>query len=143
MINKFDGKYAFLSNFAESKISFEGITYPTVEHAFQAAKTLDEEERLYISSLATPGAAKKAGRKVCLRPDWEQVKYSVMEECVRKKFSIPELRDKLIATGDEELVEGTYWHDNIWGNCYCPKCSAIEGQNNLGKILMKVRKEIQ
>ena len=53
MINKFDGKYAFLSNFAESKISFEGLTYPTVEHAFQAAKTLDEEERLYIAPLNT------------------------------------------------------------------------------------------
>ena len=143
MINKFDGEYAFLSNFADSCIEFEGITYPTVEHAFQAAKTLDEDERLYISSLPTPGAAKKQGRRVSLRPDWEQVKYSVMEECVSKKFAQEPLRSQLLSTGDEPLEEGTWWHDNIWGNCYCAKCANIEGKNYLGKILMKTRQEIK
>ena len=141
MINKFDGEYAFLSNFYPSEVQFEGGTFPTVEHAFQAAKTLDEDERLQVVTCDTPGLAKREGRHVTLRRDWEQIKYSIMEELVRKKFQIPELKEKLIATGDEELEEGTWWHDNTWGNCYCDRCKNIVGQNHLGKILMKIREE--
>ena len=74
MINRFDGPYAFLSNFFFSPIEYEGITYPTVEHAFQAAKTLNPIERQAIADLPTPGAAKRAGRQVTLRKDWEDVK---------------------------------------------------------------------
>lgn len=143
MINKFDGEYAFLSNFYPSEVQFEGGTFPTVEHAFQAAKTLDEDERLQVVTCDTPGLAKREGRHVTLRRDWEQIKYSIMEELVRKKFQIPELKEKLIATGDEELEEGTWWHDNTWGNCYCDRCKNIVGQNHLGKILMKIREEIK
>ena len=60
-----------------------------------------------------------------------------------EKFRIPELREKLLATGNEELVEGNTWHDNIWGNCSCDCCKKIEGQNKLGKLLMQVREEIR
>ena len=144
MIDKFEGDYAFLSNFYESPFMYKGITYPTVEHAFQAAKTLNPVEMYRIAKAPTPGQAKRLGRSVNLRADWETIKYSVMTELVREKFySSAELAEKLLATGDEELVEGTTWHDNIWGNCTCDKCKNIQGQNHLGKILMQIRQEIR
>ena len=134
MIDSFDGEYRFLSNFYSSKIKYEGIEYPTVEHAFQAAKSLDENIRQSIAALPTPGAAKKAGRRsVVLRGDWEQVKISVMKELVSRKFEMPEFRDKLFDTDDEELVEGNTWNDTFWGVCNG------KGRNELGKILMEIR----
>lgn len=143
IICKFDGEFFFLSNFFESKVEYEGITYPTVEHAFQAAKTLDNDTRKKVAAAGSPGRAKRMGRSLYLRADWEKVKFKIMEDLIREKFKNPELREKLLSTGDAELVEGNTWHDNIWGNCNCPRCIEIEGQNNLGKTLMKIRKEIR
>lgn len=143
MINKFEGEYNFLSNFYPSQITIDSVTYPTVEHAFQAAKTRSFLERIRISKLDTPGKAKSAGRKVELRSDWEKIKDQVMYDCLKEKFKIEELKDKLLATGNEELIEGTTWHDNYWGNCSCEKCKNIEGKNMLGKILMRVREELR
>jgi ribA/ribD-fused uncharacterized protein len=141
-ISVFDGEYAFLSNFYESKIIYKDITFPTVEHAFQAAKSLSEEEQAAISIAKTPGIAKRLGRKVLLRPDWEEIKEKVMYECVKEKFKEPVLREKLLNTYPAELIEGNTWHDNYWGDCSCEKCKNIKGKNSLGKILMKVRSEI-
>ena len=141
MIDFFDGEYAFLSNFYNASCIFEEKLYPTVEHAFQAAKSLDQEERDWIAAAGSPGLAKRLGRRINLRPDWEKVKFDVMEECLRSKFADPVLKQKLLATGDEELVEGNYWHDNTWGNCSCEKCKDIVGRNMLGNILMKLRIE--
>ena len=143
MINQFDKEWAFLSNFYPQEIEFEGITYPTNEHFFQAMKTLDVDERRAIANCLTPGQAKRMGRRVALRPDWEDVKESIMLEGLYLKFADEQLADWLLETGDEELVEGTTWHDNEWGNCSCPKCAHIEGKNKLGKLLMKVRSEIR
>lgn len=144
-ISNFDGNYAFLSNFYESEFVWRGTTYKTVEHAFQAAKTLLPKERKAIIDAATPGKAKRLGRAVTLRPDWESVKEQIMYECVKAKFhSSVYLMLALLSTGEAELIEGTTgWHDNIWGSCECPKCKDIEGQNKLGKILMRVRKELR
>lgn len=146
MIDRFDGtEFGFLSNFFPSTIKYNGFTYKTVEHAFQAAKTLDSKEQKKIREAPSPGKAKRLGRKVTLRKDWESIKFKVMEDCLRLKFSIPELRKRLLETGDEELIEGTTgWCDNVWGVCSCDKCkgSGKVGQNNLGKLLMKIRKEI-
>ena len=141
MIDFFDGEYAFLSNFYNASCIFEDKFYPTVEHAFQAAKSLDHAERDWIAAAGSPGLAKRLGRRVNLRPDWEKVKFDVMEECLRSKFADPVLKQKLLATGDEELVEGNYWHDNTYGNCSCEKCKDIVGRNMLGNILMKLRTE--
>ena len=141
MIDFFDGEFAFLSNFYNASCIFEGKLYPTVEHAFQAAKSLDHAERDWIAAAGSPGLAKRLGRRVNLRPDWEKVKFDVMEECLRSKFADPVLKQKLLATGDEELVEGNYWHDNTYGNCSCEKCKDIVGRNMLGNILMKLRTE--
>lgn len=137
MIDKFRGKYGFLSNFYESPIEDENITYPTVEHYFQAQKTLNREEKLKIAKATKPAKAKKMGRQVKLRKDWEDIKLQVMEKALRLKFQDSTLRKKLIATGDEELVEWNPWGDRYWGVCNG------SGKNKLGKLLMKIRKELQ
>lgn len=137
MIDCFDGEYRFLSNFYPCEVVYEGTTYPTTEHAFQAAKTLDPEERKKMAAATTPGNAKRYGRRICLRKDWEEIKVSVMKEILIQKFSKPELRDMLLATGDEELVEGNTWNDTFWGVC------KGYGGNHLGKILMEIRESIR
>lgn len=137
MIDSFRGEYYFLSNFYESKVTYEGVTYLNNEAAFQSIKTLDMEERRSFAYL-DPSSAKRAGRKVSLRPDWEDIKINVMYEICKAKFTQnDELRQKLLDTGDEELVEGNNWGDRIWG-----KVNGT-GANNLGKILMKVREELR
>lgn len=136
-INKFDGQWRFLSNFSPSIIKYEGIEYPTIEHAFQAAKTLDVSLRQRIAEFKTPGESKRLGRQLKLRSDWEQVKDGIMLELVRLKFAIPELRDKLLLTGDAILIEGNTWNDTYWGVCNG------KGKNKLGKILFKVREELK
>lgn len=137
MIGEFRGEHYFLSNFYNSKVSYEGITYLNNEAAFQSIKTLDPEERKKFAFL-DPSSAKRAGRKVSLRPDWEDIKLNVMYEICKAKFSQnAELAQKLLDTGDEELVEGNNWGDRIWG-----KVNGI-GANNLGKILMRVREELR
>ena len=136
-IDRFMDDYEFLSNYHRSPIEVDGIVYATVEHAFHAAKTFDLEEKRAIARAATPGDAKRMGRKVQLRPDWEQVKVGIMEELVRLKFTThADLLAKLQATGDAELIEGNWWKDTFWGVC------RGTGQNQLGLILMKVRSEL-
>lgn len=143
MIKIFDGEYAFLSNFYECKVVYNGLTFNSSEAAFHAQKTLNTAERKAFTNLS-PAASKKMGRKITLRGDWEDVKTDVMYEICLAKFSQNlDLKKKLIATGDEYLEEGTYWHDNCWGNCYCDKCKNIPGENRLGKILMKIREELR
>lgn len=143
MINVFDGEYAFLSNFYECEVTYNGLSYKNSEAAFHAQKTLDETEREKFINL-NPSASKKLGRKIALRDDWEVVKTKIMYEICYAKFSQnQDLKNKLLATGDEYLEEGTYWHDNYWGNCYCEKCKDIKGKNKLGIILMKIREELK
>ena len=143
MIKEFDGEFAFLSNFSHSLILYEGIVYPTVEHFFQAMKTLIHAEREAIAAAATPGIAKRMGRQITLRPDWERIKADVMRIGLRLKFADYELAKKLLATGDEYLVEGNTWHDNCWGDCSCPKCASTTGRNLLGQLLMEIREEVR
>lgn len=145
-IDSFSGRYEFLSNFYNCSVKFNGITYGHSEGAFQAQKTLNENQRLEISKMTAGQSKRYCGRKgpITLREDWEQVKDNIMYEIVKEKFSQnSDIRDKLLATGDIELIEGTTWHDNYWGNCTCDKCVNIEGKNMLGKILMKVRSELR
>lgn len=142
MISEFRGEFAFLSNFYACEVEFEGEVYPTVEHAFQAAKTENPEERARVRSAKTPKGAKMLGRRVTLRPGWDYQRVDVMKELVRKKFHHPKMREKLLATGDEELVEGNTWHDRYWGRCICPKHDG-DGLNWLGRILMRIREELR
>lgn len=148
VIDSFRGEYFFLSNFYEAPVLYKGIMYNSNEAAFQAQKTNSayaisrgekpfSDERLLFTKLS-PSEAKRLGRTVQLRPDWEDVKYDIMLEIVRCKFEQnPNLIHKLITTKDAKLIEGNTWGDRVWGQ--------VDGKGNnlLGEILMDVRKELQ
>jgi len=140
-IDKLDGPFAFMSNFEPAKVVIGGLLFDTIEHGFQAAKSFDPEDWEKIQACATPGQAKRMGRKVTLRPDWEEAKIPVMEELLRQKFSNPKFKEMLEETRGLQIIEGNKWHDNFWGDCECKKCVKKPGQNNLGKLLMKIREE--
>ena len=143
IINNFDNKYYFLSNFTYAPFKRNGLLWETVEHYFQVMKTTNLQERERIRCVGHPRFAKKLGRKVLLRSDWEDIKYMVMLNGVKSKFEQnPQFATLLKDTFPSYLVEGNTWHDNIWGDCVCPKCKKINGQNLLGKILMRVREEL-
>ena len=143
MIDSFRGEYAFLSNChpAQGGIELEGAKYPTVENAFQAAKTPDVEDRKPFET-ATAAAARRMGKRVQLRSDWDYARVEIMRGLVRTKFAEPEMSTLLLATADEKLVDGNKWHDNYWGICMCPRCKGEKGLNWLGRILMAVRNEL-
>jgi len=142
-IARFEGEHRFLSNFHECEILYDGLMFHSVEAAFQAMKCQSHEERIPLEDM-TATQARQAGRRVRLRPDWEECKRELMFALVMQKFSAnPVLREKLLATGDVELLEGNHWHDNYWGNCECSGCRNKPGQNHLGKILMEVRRELR
>lgn len=133
-INDFRFQYRWLSNFHVAPIRYEGILYPSTEHAYQAAKSLDEDVRHHFAALPTPRDAKRAGRTVALRGDWEYVKNRVMYDvCFAKFTSHHYLWEALVATGDTKLVEGNTWNDTYWG-----VCNGV-GRNQLGITLMVIR----
>ena len=137
VINEFRGKYYFLSNFYTANVEYKGIKYLNNESAFQSCKLKDIEKRKSFSHL-NPSEAKRKGRRVQLRNDWEEVKYDIMLDIVRAKFTQNEdLKIKLLETGDAYLEEGNTWGDRIWGVC------DGRGKNWLGKILMQVREELK
>lgn len=135
IIDYFWDEHRFLSNFDKVPIAYEGITYPTSENAFQAAKSLDPDIRKEFVNL-TPGQAKKKGRHIDLRPDWETVKLQVMENILRIKFATPKYKQLLLNTGNAVLIEGNTWNDTYWG-----VCNGV-GENHLGQLLMKIRNEM-
>ena len=138
-IDHFRGEYAFLSNFWEVPVTYKGLTYGSNEAAFQAQKCMTEEEKQPFTEMR-PAKSKKAGRQVQLCPDWEDVKVGIMEEIVRAKFTQNEdLKELLLATGELVLEEGNTWGDTFWG----VDAKTREGRNHLGRILMRVRKELQ
>ncbi len=135
---------AFLSNYHHAPLEWEGQQYPTLEHAYQAAKTLDPLERQRIADAPKPGKAKRLGRKLSLRADWERVKLDIMLELLRLKFSSRALAALLLATGDEELAELNHWHDTFWGVCVgCHRGCEGVGENHLGRLLMQLRDELR
>lgn len=149
MIDKFEGRWAFLSNFYPCEVEHQGIRYPSVEHFYVAMKANDEQLidgkyytagdfREMISKVNNPGQVKRIGRKVKLRKDWNTYKFVVMNIGLREKFKKnSKLAQMLIDTGDQELIERNYWNDTVWGVCNG------KGDNNLGKFLMIVRNELR
>lgn len=135
-IDSFSGQHRFLSNFWLSTVVYEGHSYRTVEHAFQAAKTHDEEDRRKIRNEASPAGAKQRGKTVDLRPDWEAVKVDIMRGLLRQKFGTEPLRSKLLKTGKAKLIEGNWWGDRFWGVC------EGKGENHLGRLLMEIREDL-
>lgn len=141
MINEtekgFQGEYRFLSNFWPVNVLFENIIYPSTEHAYQAAKTLDKGKRYEISKLEKAGDAKRLGKAIPMRPEWDHIRVPVMKELLIEKFKRPDLAELLLATGDMKLVEYNGWGDRFWGVC------RGEGTNMLGQLLMEVREELR
>lgn len=140
-IGPFKGEYRFLSNFYEAEFTLGNTTFPTAEHAFQAAKAQDQPE-IYeeIVNASSPKVAKRKGKKPDLPDNWYENKKYVMLEVVTAKFTQnPHLRNELLSTGQQTLVELNSWGDTYWG----AKKSNGEGKNVLGVILMSVRSSLQ
>ncbi|WP_160310950.1 GTP cyclohydrolase II [Streptomyces sp. 150FB] len=135
VIDRFAGPWEFLSNYSPAQVRLGNRPYPTVEHAYQAAKTTDEQVRARIAATPDPDEAKALGRRHANRPDWEEAKVVVMRALVEEKFRAPDLRERLLATGSAELVEGNDWGDRFWGVC------DGHGQNTMGLILMAIREQ--
>jgi ribA/ribD-fused uncharacterized protein len=152
-IDSFSGRYFFLSNFYPAPVYIlvgrKWVKCQTVEHAYQASKTLIQRHRLRILHAVTPQEAKRIAHSVELVSYWEDVKTVIMLELLRQKFSRSVLRSKLNSTNPSTLIEGNTWHDNFWGVCVCGndassngRCSGV-GENRLGLLLTRVRKDVR
>lgn len=135
-IKGFKDEYAWLSNFFPSTVWWEGVPFPTVEHAYQAAKSEDVDVHLTIAELSSPGLAKKEGRSILLREDWEDIKEEVMYDLCNQKFKSSNFKEKLLNTKNSYLEETNNWNDTFWGVC------KGQGENKLGKTIMRIRAEI-
>ena len=147
IIDKFEGRWRFLSNFHPCEVEHQGIVYPSVEHYYVAMKCNNEQQlsgrhytigdfREMIARTPSAAVVKSVGAKIKLRKDWSEKKLDFMLYGVREKFKDPALRELLLSTEDAVLIEGNDWNDKFWGVC------RGKGLNHLGRILMKVRKEI-
>lgn len=151
MISEFDGDYCFLSNFFLVDIEIDRITYPSVEHAYMAGKSDDPNWKIRCADKRLQGRQiKQLGQNVKLKSDWSEFKVPHMKRCLEKKFAKQPLKSWLLETGEEELQEGNYWGDIFWGvstvTKYFKKRDKFvfkgEGENNLGKLLMEIRQEL-
>ena len=136
-IGPFRGEWGWLSNFAPVIIIMRGKHYPSVEHAYAAAKTLDPLSRARIAKAKTPAHAKELGTFVLMRPGWDDMKLTVMHGLLRAKFRQYPYSGLLLDTGDAIIIERNWWHDTYWG------VHAGVGQNNLGLLIMQVRDELR
>jgi ribA/ribD-fused uncharacterized protein len=140
MITQFIDEYRWLSNFQSVQIKYDGRTYPSVEHAYVSAKSNDDGwKQLCTSSKYRAGDLKKVSKDIELREDWEDVKVFIMYDLLKLKFVQEPFKTKLLNTGDMELIEGNYWGDTFYG----VDMNKDEGQNILGRLIMKIRKEIR
>lgn len=143
-VSEFRGEYRYLSNFVcPNPIVYKGITFKTVEHGYVYFKSKDNIFRKDVLNCKTAWEVKKLGGKVELRKDFDFIKLYLMYSLVCNKFkNNPDLLYKL-KTIKGDIIEGNYWHDNYWGDCRCNKCKVIMGENNLGKILMYIRDNVE
>lgn len=139
MIREFQGEYRWLSNFAPVLIKLDGKIYPSVEHAYMSAKSDDMKWKLFCQDRNnTAEQVKKKGRNIMLIDNWDDVKLSIMEECLRQKYSQQPYKSQLINTDDVFIQEGNMWNDKFWGVCL----KTNKGENHLGKLIMKIRSEL-
>lgn len=145
-IDRFTGEYRFLSNFYPVRVRYPDydsphtLWFPSTEHAYQAAKSLDPDVRKQIQMVEWPSEAKKIGSRLRLRPGWNpHTRVTIMASLLRQKFSVVGLREQLLATAPSELIEGNEWHDQFWGDCRCAEHIGQGGLNWLGTLLMQLR----
>lgn len=135
MISSFSDQYSFLSNFHPSDVEVGGRIFKNSEAAYQSYKDLSRQDEFL---LLTPWEAKKLGRKVKIRSEWDSIKDNIMHMVVKAKFTqSATLTELILQTSDQDLIEGNYWKDTYWG-----VCEGV-GQNKLGHILMRVREELR
>lgn len=145
-IIRFTGGYSFLSNFHPCTIvlhddhmpdaaGYYTLTYPSVEHAYQASKTILPSEREWIRRAPSAPEAKRRGDRVTLRAGFNAMKLDIMRQLLLQKFADPVLCKQLLDTGDRQLIEGNWWGDTFWGVSERTQ----DGENHLGKILMETR----
>ncbi|MBQ7849191.1 MAG: DUF1768 domain-containing protein [Clostridia bacterium] len=138
-VNRFHRQYEFLSNAFSAPVCWEGLTYLSAEAAFQAAKLTTRQDRLPFTTMPS-GKARRPGRLLTPRPDWETYQLQAMEEIVRAKFTQnASLAEQLLATGDAKLINGNKWDETFWGI----DLRTGGGENHLGRILMQVREELR
>ena len=137
-ITAFTGSFRFLSNFYPCKVLYEGIEYPSSEHAYVAAKTDNQLQKLAISEISNTSDVKRFWRTLKLKENWDSIKVSIMKNIVESKFDQNiDLMKLLQETRHYELIEGNNWGDKFWG-----QSPLGTGRNELGKILMSVRDDI-
>ncbi len=142
MIKQFKGQYRFLSNFWDCHVEYDGRVFSSVETAYQYSKCVTQEDKDRMFSTTKPGDSKRLSGKIKVRSDWDDVKLGIMEDLVRQKFTDPTLKKKLLETENLNLQEGNNYRgrvDQFWG----VDLKTGEGENHLGKILMKVRDELR
>ncbi len=140
MIHSFRADYSWLSNFAPCKIEIKGLVYPSVESAYMSCKSPDDDWKFFCVN-ATAAEAKKMSKTIKLRDNWEDIKLTAMEYCLRQKFEQEPYRTKLLETGDQNIVEGNYWNDTFWGVDL--KQDPNIGENHLGRLIMKIRDSLK
>lgn len=137
IIDSFSGEYRWLSNFYPCDVRYQMDTYPSSEHAYQAAKTLNQDDRDHIANNLTAGQAKRYGQTVEISDNFLENKIQIMDIILTSKFIRNlDLTQKLVDTGDAHIIEGNTWNDTFWGMC------DGKGKNNLGKLIMKLRRHI-
>ncbi|HEY3691144.1 MAG TPA: NADAR family protein [Pseudonocardiaceae bacterium] len=143
LVNGFAGDHRFLNNFHEHPIIWDGDDYPSNEASYNAGKTLDPDLRAWIAAAPSPREAKRRGRQIPLRPDWDDLhRYHVMRQVIAAKFADPALAERLLSTGTACLIERNTWHDQIWGCCSCRRHQPMPGKNLLGRYLMRHRAQL-
>lgn len=138
MIKEFQGEYRWLSNFAPVHIKLKEFDYPSVEHAYMSAKSDSYAWKLKCAGSYTAGQIKRLSKTLKLVDNWEQIKLTVMSNCLYAKFQQEPYRSKLIATGNQHIQEGNRWGDTFWG----VDLRTGKGENNLGKLIMEIRKSL-
>lgn len=140
-VTMFRGEYQFLSNFYRCDVTYKGITYHSVEAAYQASKFEGESVRKEISNM-TAREAKRFAKGHHPSKTWYEENIRIMIDLLVQKFSNPIFKEKLYATRGMKLIEGNSWHDNFWGHCTCEKCASVPHRNLLGFLLMGIRDEV-
>lgn len=139
-IVNFTGQYEFLSNFFVRHFAYRDVVYSSAEHAYQAAKAITTEDHNLVMNAKTPREARRLGQKIAMREDWEEVRVPTLHAILVAKFhQHPDLLATLLETSPKLLIEGNTWGDRFWGAVY--ERNAWTGENNLGKLLMKLRDE--
>jgi hypothetical protein len=139
MISEFKNEFRWLSNFAPVKIKLGIGIFPSVEHAYQSMKTKDDTKwKVFCACEPSPAIVKKQSQQIKLRENWDEIKDLIMMLCLQQKYNQSPYKEKLIATGEEEIQEGNWWGDVYWG----VDLKTGQGQNKLGKMIMQIREEI-